>query len=246
MRTFLLVFVVLVVFVVGAITQLPLSLVTDRVGGPVEFGSVEGTIWDGKIEDIEVNGQVVGTATMKINMLSLLRGAPEATASFEGRGVEGEGTVSFDGDVFEMRDAMGIADLAKFGLVDAFGQKLRGTVQADIRYIVFSRMEGCKMADLTASTDAISRSLGAYAERGFLLSGQGRCEGEELVVPLSGSGPDASIDAEMRLNKNGEYISRLAVDPTNDEMGAFLEGMGFRQEGDAYVTERRGRLDANL
>jgi len=246
MRTFLLVVVVLVVFVVGAVTQLPLSLVTDRLGGPVDFGAVEGTIWDGKIEDIKVNGQTIGTATMKIDMLSLVRGKAKADASFEGRGLKGEGTVGFDGDLIEIRDATGSADLGRFGLVDAFGQKLRGTVEANIQHLAFSRSEGCQIAELNATTDAITRSLGAYAERGFPLSGQGRCEGEDLVVPLSGRGPDATIDAEMRVSKDGSYVSRMAVEPTADEMGAFLEGMGFRREGDVYVTERRGSLEANL
>ncbi|MEM9838277.1 MAG: type II secretion system protein N [Pseudomonadota bacterium] len=246
MRAFFITLIVIVVLTAGIISQLPMSLATDRLRPYAEFGEVRGTIWNGEIDDIEVNGEVVGDAAIALHFLPLLSREAVADLSFSGRGLDGAGTAGFDGTLITLEDAVGRADLARFGMVDAMGQTLRGTVDASVRKIEFSLEEGCKTADLSAETDTISRSLGVYAGRGFMMSGDGYCDGEDLVVPLSGEGEDAALNAELRINQRGQYRSRLAVTPKNDDLGRFLQSMGFTRDGDVYVVERGGRLEDNL
>ncbi|MEL6873361.1 MAG: hypothetical protein AAFO62_11350, partial [Pseudomonadota bacterium] len=123
---------------------------------------------------------------------------------------------------------------------------LRGTVDAEIERLAFSLEEGCKEARLTAETDAVSRSLGVYADRGFLMAGTGYCDGDVLVLPLEGEGDEAALRAELRLDKRGRYLSRLAVEPKVEELEFVLRGYGFEERDGVFVIERGGLVEANL
>lgn len=246
MRNLGLLLVALAVFAGGLAARLPLGLVTDRIAGPVAFGAVSGTLWDGQVRGLSVNGETLGDARVRLRFLPLLKGLAVADLAIDGRGLAGAGTASFDGDLLVLENARGQADLARFGMIDAFGQTLRGDVEADIERLAFSLKDGCRVADLTARTDALSRSLGVYAGRGFPMSGEGHCDGDVLVIPLAGEGAEAAVRAELRIDRRGRYVSRLAVEPAARELGAFLEGMGFRRDGRAFVTERSGMIEANL
>lgn len=246
MRALFIVLIVVVVFTGGVISQLPLSLATERLRPYADFGEVRGTIWDGEVDDIKVNGETIGDAAIALHFVPLLQRRGVADVSFSGRGLDGAGTLSFDGTLIVLEDAVGRADLARFGMVDAFGQTLRGTVDASVRRVAFSLDEGCQEADLSAETDAISRSLGVYAGRGFMMAGEGYCDGEALVIPLAGEGEDAALMAELRIDQRGNYLSRLTVTPKKDELRGFLQGMGFVRDGNGYVIERGGQLEDNL
>ena len=243
MRAILVTAIIIVVFVAGVVSRLPLSLVTDRLEPYAEFGTVRGTIWKGEVRDVAVAGQPVGNASFDITLLPLLAGRVETDLGIDGGGVEGAGTLGFDGKVIIVRDAAGRADLGRFDLADAFGQPLLGDVDATIRNLVFSLEEGCRDADLSVRTDAISRSLGVYAGRGFEMAGEGYCDGESLVVPLEGAGDEAAVRAEFRINQRGEYLTRVAIEPKNPDLERFVAGMGLAREGSAYVIERGGRVE---
>ncbi|MEM1409238.1 MAG: type II secretion system protein N [Pseudomonadota bacterium] len=238
--------VAFVVFVVATAATLPLAVVTSRLDLPVEMTRVSGTVWKGAIDGLSVNGQTLGDAKFRVRPWSLLSGRPSAHIDFQGRGLQGAGDISFNGDLITLTDASGTADLVRFGFVDAFGQPLRGSVKTEVEALAFSLRQGCRRADLSVATDAVSRSLGAYAAEGFPLEGQGRCEGDALLLPLAGQGPDAAIEAELRLNKDGSYVTKLAVTPEARELGIFLAGMGFEERGGAFVTQRGGSLEADL
>lgn len=246
MNRIALVVLVALVFIGAIVARLPLSLVTERAALPVELGRVTGTLWSGSIEGIEVNDDEVGDADVSLRFFPLLTGKAVADVALSGRGIEAAGEVSFNGTTIVAKDAAGVFDLARFGMVDAFGQTLRGTVETRIDRLVFSTAEGCREASLSVTTDAVSRSLGVYASEPFELSGEGRCDGDALVVPLSGKSADATIDAEVRVTPDGRYSSTLAVIPTDQRFGVLLERAGFARDGDAYKAVRSGTLEANL
>lgn len=234
------------IFLAVLIARLPLSLIVDNAPMPVEYQSASGTIWNGKISGIEVDGQEVGDAEIGLRFLPLLTARASAALALRGRFIDGLGDVGFDGTTLSVRDATGTADLSRFGLVDVFGQPVRGTLRGSIDQLEFSRKDGCLAADLDVSTDALTQSLGVYAGDGLELVGSGRCEDGDLVIPMVAENDDAILEVELRLMPNGRYHSILLVTPLEPQLGEFLRQVGFRQEGGTFVAERGGSVEAAL
>lgn len=233
------------VFIAALVARLPLSLVTANAPMPLTYESVSGTLWKGRMTGIEVDGEKVGDAAVSVKLLPLLAGKATARLELAGRGITGQGAVTLTTGQVTVERANAVLDLARFGLVDVFGQTLRGHLDAEIRKVTYSRA-GCEEADLSVSTDALSRSLAAYGLEGFPLAGEGRCEGSDLVIPLAGENPDARVAAELRLEPTGRYRSSLRITPSAPQLGFVLESAGFRREGDAFLAERSGMLEAAL
>ena len=236
----------ILLFVSVLIARLPLSLLVENAPVPVDYRSVSGTIWNGRIAGIEVDGQEVGDAEIGLRFFPLLTARVSTALALRGRFIDGLGDVSFDGTTLAIRDATGTADVSRFGLVDVFGQPLRGTIEGSIDRLEFSRTEGCLHAELDLATDALTQSLGIYAGDGLELVGKGRCENGDLVIPLDGENDDAVIEVELRLKANGRYHSVLAVTPLEPRLGDFLGQVGFRKEGNTYVAERGGSVEEAL
>ncbi|NNU17103.1 type II secretion system protein GspN [Parvularcula sp. ZS-1/3] len=234
-----------VVFLGVLVARLPLAMVVDRIEAPVEYQSVGGTLWQGRVTGLKVKDEEVGDAEFGLRFIPLLMGRADAAVSLRGKGINGIGDVSFNGKRLVIEDATGTADLSRFGLIDVFGQSLRGSLDATIDRVALTA-DGCEAADLEVSTDALNRSLGVYASGGLELTGKGRCDGDVLVIPLEGGNDDLLIEAELRLEPGGRYRSVLSVVPMQPEFGQFLAGVGFRKDGPAYVTERTGTIRSAL
>ncbi|MEM9809652.1 MAG: type II secretion system protein N [Pseudomonadota bacterium] len=234
-----------VTFLAGMIAQFPLAAIVDRAGLPIGYTGVSGTIWNGEIRGLQASGQRVGDATLKVQALPLLTGRLLADVTLRGEGVHLDGRVGLRGATLVAHDLDADVRLERFALRDVFGQRLRGQLQANVKEFAFDR-KGCRAADLTVHTDAIKQSLGAFADRGFDLSGQGRCEGDALVVPLSGAADDGSLAAELRLTPDGRYRSELSVIPEALALGAYLQSVGFERDGDRYLAVRSGSMAETL
>lgn len=244
MRFILIGFGVLV-FAVSLVTRLPMALAVEKANLPITYDTVSGTIWNGSLRGIEVNGQAVGDLSLRLHALSLLTGQAKANLALQGSGVTGSGVISARGRSVRIQNGAALVALEPLRLRDVFGQRLRGQLDADVRELRVST-QGCQVADFTVTTDALTRSLGAYASGGLDLSGEGRCEGDALVVPLAGSSPEADVEATLRVEPNGQYITQLKVTPKVSELGSFLTGVGFEQDGGAFIAETRGMIAASL
>lgn len=235
-----------VVFLFMLIARLPMALITENAGLPIAYDSAAGTLWNGQIRGLTVDGEKVGDAEIGLRFLPLLAGRAEAKVTVDGPGLEGSGNVRASAKNFVLSGAKGTMELSRFGLVDVFGQTLRGDLETDIDRVAFGP-EGCREAKLSVRTDAVTQSLGVYARGGLPLEGEGRCDGPDLLIPLAGSNQDATVEAELRLQPDGRYRSKLMVTPERRELGLFLEQAGFRREANGrYVAERSGLVESTL
>lgn len=235
------------VFAVTVLARFPLGTALGWADLPVGYRGVSGTLWDGEVSGLIVDGERIGDAAIRVHFLPLLTGQVRAEIALSGRGLNGAGTISLRGGRFVARDAETVADLSRFGLADVFGQPLRGRLDATIREVIFAMGDGgCIAADLDVSTDALAQSLGVYGGDGLELAGQGRCEEQDLVIPLAGENANAVIRAELRLQPDGRYRSSLAVTPRQPGFASFLTQVGFRDDGGTFVAERSGMVEAAL
>jgi len=235
----------LLTFIVSGLMRLPLAVPLGLTELPFENRGISGTVWDGEIRGIVVEGQPIGDLEVRLKALPLLLGRVDTDAGLIGSGIDVSGKLTIGLRMVSIRDLDASVDLERLRLRDTLGQRLRGTFDAEIDEIVFVGGD-CRRASLTASTDTLAKSLGAFASRGFTISGEGRCEEGRLVLPMEGAGPDAAVDVMLSLSGAGDYSSRLAVIPERTELGLFLKNFGFREEGDAFVTDRAGHVRESL
>ncbi|MEM7739746.1 MAG: type II secretion system protein N [Pseudomonadota bacterium] len=176
-------------FVVSGLMRLPLAAPLKMVDLPFESQGIKGTIWDGAIVGIVVEGEPVGDLTVHLRASPLLLGRIETDAALVGRGIDVSGRLALSGRTMSLDGVEASVDLERLRLRDTLGQRLRGRLDAQVKELLFVG-GACRRASLSASTNALAESLGAFASRGFAVSGEGRCEGGVLHLPMSGAGPD--------------------------------------------------------
>ena len=240
-----LVILYVVTFVVSGLIRLPLAVPLSFASLPFESSGTTGTVWDGTAHDIIVENEPVGNLNLRLQALPLLFGRIETDADLRGKGIAVSGSVSISARTLSLEDVKASVELERLRLRDTLGQRLRGTLDAEVGEIVFIGGE-CRRASLFATTDALSRSLGAFAEGGFSISGQGSCEDGVLRLPMSGAGPHADVKVMLALNGDGDYSSTVEVTPQRTDLELFLLNFGFRQEGDVFLTDRSGNVAESL
>ncbi|MEE4208555.1 MAG: type II secretion system protein N [Parvularcula sp.] len=238
MKTVAIVLLAIVVFVGVFVWRLPLDVVTGRL--PVSYASAEGTVWSGRLTGVQANGEPLGDVRFDTDPLSLLGGAPAARFAVSGASVTGEGRAQIGGDWLSLENADLTLDLRSTGMIDPLGRPVSGNLEVDVGKLTFGR-DRCSVDATAARTDALVSSMGAFGSRGFPLEGVARCEGNILVLPLSGEGPDAAIDAVVRVEPSGRYVTSLTVAPKSPELGRYLRGLGFAEQDGAFTQTREGR-----
>jgi general secretion pathway protein N len=85
----------------------------------------------------------------------------------------------------------------------------------------------------------IEQSLfGLTLQRG--LSGNLRCDGADLLVPLKGQSGLEQMD--IRIRGNGRYSADFRLGGLAASAGPALSALGFRQQGDAMAIRINGRF----
>ncbi|MEO1657665.1 MAG: type II secretion system protein N [Pseudomonadota bacterium] len=242
---FALVIIFVVTFIVSGLMRLPLAVPLSFAELPFESRGITGTVWNGTIHGIVVEDEAVGDLGVRLKAVPLLLGRIEADADLRGSGIDVSGGVALSMRTIALENVNASIELERLRLRDTLGQRLRGTLDAQVQEVVFVGGD-CRRASLSASTDALAESLGAFASRGFAISGEGRCEEGDLQLPMAGAGPDAEVEVMLTLSGDGEYSSTLAVIPQRTDLGLFLLNFGFRQEGDVFLTDRSGNVAESL
>lgn len=232
-------------FFISGLMRMPLAVPLGMADLPFESRGITGTVWDGEIVGLVVEGEPVGDLAIKLRAWPLLMGRLETDAALIGRGIDVSGRIAISIRTISLGGVEAHVDLERLRLRDTLGQRLRGQLSAQVQEVLFVG-GACRRASLSASTDALAESLGAFASRGFAISGEGRCEDGALHLPMSGAGPDAEVEVMLTLTGDGQYSSRLAVIPQRTDLGLFLLNFGFRQEGNVFLTDRSGNVSESL
>lgn len=235
-------------FIVLAVARLPLSLVLDvsdiRAQG-VDWAAASGTVWDGTIVGVSLDGYPVGTITQRTGFLPLLTGRVVSDVAISGRPVNGEGRVSLAGERVTIADAAFLIDLASYDVVDAFGAPLRGTVRLEADNLRL-RGERCQAGAVSLWTDSLTYSARAWGGEGFPLAGTATC-GEDgvLRLALSGQGSGQTVGITGTLDPALDYLAEVRAGGLEQDVATGLMLYGFEQSGDDLVLIQRGNLLVN-
>lgn len=223
-----------------SVAAMPLSTLTSLIGLErfgVAVGRVEGTIWQGRLKDVYWRNYALGAVGLSPNALPLLQGQLSVELTVDDGPVRAKGTLSRSifSDVI-LRDTVVSANIAGLPIL----LQLSGQVEVDIAYLRYGP-KGCVDAKATLKTDALERGFAGLAWAGPTLSGQMRCEGNVLVLPLSGAENGQVVSLQMTLKPDRTFDIRVSIDTPDAAVAQVLPALGFRREGNALVLVQDGR-----
>lgn len=233
-----------IVFVATVVLSAPLSIVSsfldfERQG--VAYSGAEGTIWNGRFSDLTVRGAPLGDVSFRLSPLSVLTAAPDVSFDAKGGAVIGGGRlIAGPGRKLRLQDVS--ADI-RLGLVaprGVFGEPARGVAKVDIERIEFSRARGCAAAEGDLWTDVLDAPAKRFDLPAMPMAGALSCEGDRLLVALSGANDRAAADVTLAVDRDLAYEITATARPMEQGLAAALRGFGFEDDNGALTYGSAG------
>jgi len=238
----------LALFIFLAIARLPLSLALDLSGvraHGADWSAASGTVWNGTIAGVSLDGYPIGTVTQRTRFLPLLTGRVTSDVEIAGRPVNGEGRIGLAGQRVTLSDAAFLIDLAAYDVVDAFGAPLRGAVRLETDNLQL-RGERCQSGVVSLWTDSMTYSARAWGGDGFPLAGTATCGDDGILhLALSGQGNGQTVSVTGTLDPSLDYLAEVRAGGLQEDVATGLMLYGFEQSGDDLILIQRGNLLVN-
>lgn len=197
-------------FTSALIVLLPLRLVLAlAMPDTVTARSVEGSVWSGRIADLNAGPLPLGTLAAGLEPLPLLIGRPQFVLSREGFSakVAPSRLADANGSVV-LPDGLGGLTVTSLG----FG---------DLSVV----MDGGRCSDAQGTLSLTLASLGPLLPDAITLSGKVRCEKGALVVPMRG--PQGMERMTLKLTGDGRWQADLTLTGLPPETADALKSSGF-------------------
>lgn len=220
------------------IALLPLRIVFDMANlgaRGVSARAVEGTIWSGTVRDLKIGRLSLGDLDAGLSPAGLF-GGELVLAMTRADDAPGQPPLAFtlakSGESIAMRDAVG-----EIATADLFAPLPLRSVSLDGVDIAFAGRR-CAAASGAVRVNIEQSLFGLTLQRG--LSGNLRCDGADLLVPLKGQSGLEQLD--IRIRGNGRYSADFRLGGLAASAGPALSALGFRQQGDAMAIRINGRF----
>jgi len=188
--------------------------------------SVSGAVLNGEMADARFGDVALGSPHTRLTLWRLLIGEAQLVLS-------GTDTAALTGRLIGFRSGFALDDVNAALPVAAMGVPFAGTLTLNGFEARFEDGR-CTAASGQASTDVLSLAAGQYGLPAVALTGTPRCEGDVLVLPLSGSGAGAQAALDIRLSAAGTASGSLSLSGLDASLGDALVVSGFRSEGGNY------------
>lgn len=233
------------VFLLTLIAQAPASLIPALINlesRGVGFTDINGTIWDGQIENLTYRNTPIGDVGYRFSPLSLLTLSPHLEVSSTGGAVRGKASVRAGlGRRLEISDTAFDIDLGPFAPRGIMGRPVQGVAQITIVKISLSSA-GCRVADARLWTDVLDEPSQRFRGTDFPMAGTVRCEGSDLVASMAGQNADGLAEMALRVRPNFSYELTARARVAEEEVNSALKFFGFEDEGDSLVYGSTGIL----
>ena len=225
-------------FLIALAALLPLRLALswlDLDGSGLSARRAAGSIWFGVLRGARVAGAPVGDLSARLDPLPLVTG--RARVDFRRLG-GGDVADTLQGAASVTRHSFGIDDVtATLPLGQALAPLPIGgldlsDVSARFRDGLCERAEGLVRARLTGDIAGVSLPGG--------LSGNARCEGGALMLPMVSQGGGEML--AVSLSQGGQFRAELTMRPGDDAARARLLAAGFAPAGDGLRLAIQGTL----
>ncbi|WDI31241.1 type II secretion system protein N [Hyphococcus flavus] len=222
-------------FLVTVLSQIPASVFAmfvdeDRTG--LAYSNVTGTIWNGAIERLSINGVLIGQVNFKMSPISIAMLSPRVRLSARDGAVLGKGAVSVGfGSRVSFSDVHAQIDLNAVAPTGILGRPAQGIAEVSIDRLTFSQRHGCQNAQGSVWTNVLNAPARRYELPDLPLSGDMQCEEQALLVAVSGNNDRAGVDLLVRVQPDLTYEVSAVARPSEAELASALRLFGF--EGDA-------------
>ncbi|MEM5517705.1 type II secretion system protein N [Henriciella sp. AS95] len=242
MIRFILVLVVLGALVWFAASRVPLGMVLTRLplnDMGVEWTQSEGTVWDGRMSGVYINGQPVGDVDVALRPVSLLSLSPTMEVQWGGAGGRGAGvvTVKGSGDISasDVRVEQNISALESLtNEIRSIGGILRingGSVE------IVDNV--CVSASGNVQTDALTRAAQQFGRQFSTLTGTITCEEGAFNIAMNGDSPDGDVlDFKAIADLNGNSRIDVTAETESDDIETLLARGGFTKSGDVWTYQQ--------
>lgn len=214
--------------------NLPLSLAVSASGtGGALFSArkVEGSVWNGTLRDVSIDGIPVGDVAARLSFWRLFRGhialslngvtdpglRARLLASFTSMGIDGLNAR------IAAPAAFAPLPVASLNLTDLLAE-LRG--------------QNCTIAGGRIEAEVDGAVVGLPNR--IILTGTPRCDGNVILAPLASAGGGEQL--RMRLAPNGQYSFLLRVRPADQAVADRLRAIGFKEGAAGFDMEASGRF----
>ncbi len=224
--------IVALLFALAALFPLRLALAIGGLGSfPVTARAVEGTIWNGKLRGLAIDGIAVGDFGMSLLPLQLFKGK----LAFSLTSLGGDGA---QGIISATSGGFGVDGLkAALAIPGAFDPLPIDNIELSGVSVTFE--DGKCVSASGPVRVALAPTLGTVP-LGQQLLGTLRCDGPAVLLPLASQ--STMERARLRIAGDGQYVTQLSIKPANAQDAATLAAIGFRETPGGYVFELSGRL----
>ena len=221
---------------VWLIVLMPLKAVV-LLAGPAGYSDVYGTVWDGRVYDLRLQGQTVREARVRLRPAGLLTGQLSLDWQIEDDSLRGRGRADWSGgrvrltgtDFSVALDRLDAPDLP--GLVG--GERVQGRI-SELDW----RNGTCRAAAGEVRTGALTGFDGP------VLTGQLACRDEALLVAFEGRSDRLALDGEAVFGAQA-LDWRVTAQTGMSDMAEMLALAGFEREGEAWQREGRRAYGGN-
>ena len=198
--------------------------------------SVVGTLWRGQGSAFLPKTSWPVTMSYRVNPLDAMFGRPFAKLVFFGEGLSGAGHVGRHGG----KNIKAELELSQLPISDPRISGVAGEVFVTLDELKIS--PDCKAAAGQVRTNILASNQNRWQGwRGPILSGPISCDGDDVLVALSGADKDIDISANLRLSPEGRYNVDMQLSPKidlPDELGFVLSAFGFDEQDDGMMQLR--------
>lgn len=222
---------------VALIALFPMRLalgVFGLAGEGLSAREVTGPVWWGGLNEAHYGNVALGDVSAGLSPIQLFVGR----ARIDVAGQEGTANAGLSGAVSFSRNTAGVDDVtATIPAGDAFAPVPVTSIALDDVSVRFrdgrcERAEGQVVASIAATMPQLNLPP--------TLSGNARCEGGALLVPLASQAQTESI--AVTIEADGKYRAILTVRPSDPAVGVTLMGAGFRQTSAGYRMTVNGNF----
>ncbi|OLF71058.1 hypothetical protein AWH62_13445 [Maricaulis sp. W15] len=228
---------VLGLLLVWLIVLMPLKAVALAAGGSQALGyrDVFGTIWQGRVYGLTLNGVPVRELEVSLDPLALVSGQLGGNWRLADASLRGDGVARFSPASLELGESQLVVTLDRLGL-----EPLPGLDPAERVFVRLSRLEirdgACVAVSGTARTGALIGLARLYGRDGPAVTGEFACVDDRLVLDWTGAVDGLSLDGRVSFRSDG-YDWTARIETSWPELVDGLALAGMQRDGTAWRAE---------
>lgn len=232
MRRAVILFVVALVSALIALFPLRLAIAAMGASGPLFTArAAQGTIWNGVLRDISIDGVSLGDFSARLSPLALFTGKAAIDLRYLADPQTG-------GTLVATFAEFGVDKVSvKLALPGAFAPLPVETIDLRDASVRFAGNR-CASADGQVRVQ-LSGQIGGYA-MGQEMIGSPRCDGDVLSLALASGSAMERIT--MRVVPDGQYTAKVIIKAADTDAATKLSSAGFRETAAGHVMEISGRF----